>query len=263
MSDSFDLYDSSDSFDLYDSSDSFDLYDSPDSSDSPDHADASVEAGTRSDRRAVRETYDRIADHFAETRANPWPEVTDFVDGRQGETGLDLGAGNGRHVEPLAARTERVIALDASTELLTLGHDRAADRGYRDQYRPLAADAARLPLAADTVDLAVYIATLHHLPDRETRVASLSELARVLAPGGSALVSAWSTAHDRFDADEGFDTTVDWTLPDGEVVPRFYHVYAPAEFEADLAASDLTTADSFVSSGNCYAIVSINTKYGV
>ncbi|TSD09478.1 SAM-dependent methyltransferase [Haloglomus irregulare] len=212
-----------------------------------------------SDRRAVRATYDRIADHFAETRAHPWPEVPAFLDGRGGATGLDLGAGNGRHVEPLAERTDRVLAVDASGDLLRIGRDRASDRGYSDRYRPVTADAARLPLAADTVDLGVYVATLHHLPDRPTRVASLSELARVLAPGGRALVSAWSTAHDRFDrpadAERGFDTTVDWTLPGGETVPRFYHVYAPAEFDADLAASDLAAVDSFVSSGNCYAVV--------
>jgi tRNA (uracil-5-)-methyltransferase TRM9 len=223
----------------------------------PDADSAAVDAAR--DRRTVRETYDRIAEGFAETRASPWPEVVDFLDGRTGGTGLDLGAGNGRHVEPLAARTERVLAVDASAELLRVGRDRAAERGYMDRYRPVTADAARLPLATDSVDLAVYVATLHHLPDRETRVTSLSELERVLAPGARALVSAWSTAHDRFDApadvDEGFDTTVDWTLPGGETVPRFYHIYAPAEFEADLARSDLGIVDSFVSSGNCYAVV--------
>ncbi len=227
-----------------------------------DSAATPPEPAAVSDRRTVRETYDHIATHFAETRAHPWPEVTDFLDGRGGETGLDLGAGNGRHVEPLADRTDRVLAVDASSELLQVGRDRAADRGYCDCYRPVTADAARLPLASATVDLAVYVATLHHLPDPETRVASLSELARVLAPGARALVSAWSTAHDRFeaaaDAAEGFDTTVDWTLPGGQRVPRFYHIYAPAEFDADLAASDLDVVESFLSSGNCYAIVGVN-----
>ncbi|MFC6728796.1 SAM-dependent methyltransferase, partial [Natronoarchaeum mannanilyticum] len=84
---------------------------------------------------------------------------------------------------------------------------------------------------------------------------SLDELARALAPEGRALVSAWSTAHDRFDRSEGFDTTVDWTLPGGETVPRFYHVYDPDEFRADLSASDLAVEDAFLSSGNCYAVV--------
>jgi hypothetical protein len=91
-------------------------------------------------------------------------------------------------------------------------------------------------------------------------VASLDELARVLADDGRALVSVWSTAHDRFDADEGFDTTVDWTLPDGEVVERYYHIYDPAEFRVDLDASQVRPVEVFVSSGNCYAVVAPEGK---
>jgi ubiquinone/menaquinone biosynthesis C-methylase UbiE len=211
-------------------------------------------------RRAVRATYDEIAAHFSKTRVNPWPEVTAFLEGRTGRLGLDLGTGNGRHAGPLAERVDRVVGVDASQELLHIARGRATERGYADDFDPVAGDAARLPLGSRTVDLALYVATLHHLPSRALRRASLSELGRVLAPGGEAFVSAWSTAHDRFEADpgdpEGFDTTVDWTLPGGETVPRYYHIYAPAEFEADLDAAGISVERSFVSSGNCYAVVS-------
>ena len=77
----------------------------------------------------------------------------------------------------------------------------------------------------------------------------------VRAPTGLPLAVRGFAAHDRFDRDDGFDTTVDWTLPGGETVPRYYHIYSPAEFEADLAASDLVPIDVRVSSGNCYAVV--------
>ena len=86
-------------------------------------------------------------------------------------------------------------------------------------------------------------------------MASLDELARVLTLKGRALVSAWSTAHDRFEGDEGFDTTVDWTLPGGETVPRFYHIYSPKEFEKEVTDSELVAESVEVSSGNCYAVV--------
>jgi SAM-dependent methyltransferase len=211
-------------------------------------------------RRAVGATYDDIAAHFAKTRANPWPEVSSFLEGRSGRLGLDLGCGNGRHAGPLTERVDHVVGLDASVELLRLARERATERDYAGGFSPVLGDAASLPLRSGSVDLGVYVATLHHLPSRSLRRRSLSELGRVLAPGGVALVSAWSTAHDRFDADpddpEGFDTTVDWTLPGGERVPRYYHIYAPAEFDADLEASVLSVDRSFVSSGNCYAVVS-------
>jgi SAM-dependent methyltransferase len=247
----------------------------------------------------TRSTYDRIADHFAKTREYAWPEVESFVENREGAVGLDLGCGNGRHAELLSARCERVVGLDISGGLLATARDRARERGFTLDL--VQADAVQLPLATDSVDLAVYVATLHHLPTREARRRSLDELARVLSPDGTALVSAWSTTHDTFDREEpeqsggssdetsgeqgdprdreepersggssdetsgewndpqvreeGFDTTVDWTLPGGETVPRFYHVYSPAEFDDDLAASDLSVGSSRVSSGNCYATV--------
>ncbi|WP_144902304.1 class I SAM-dependent methyltransferase [Halobellus captivus] len=234
---------------------------------------------------SVRRTYDQIASHFASTREYPWPEVTAFLGGepvgdldpdaeaalaggagvkandeqRGASTserlGLDLGCGNGRHAESLSGVVESVVGVDVSGALLRTARERAQSRGFDDRLGLVQADAAALPLRSDAVDVAVYVATLHHLRTRERRVASLSELARVLRPRGRALVSAWSTAHDRFDATDGFDTTVPWTLPGGERVQRFYHIYDPAEFESDLAASDLDVVTSVISSGNCYAVV--------
>jgi ubiquinone/menaquinone biosynthesis C-methylase UbiE len=205
------------------------------------------------DRAGVRATYDRIAAYFAETRHHPWPEVRSFLEGRDGQLGLDVGCGNGRHVALLADHADRVVGLDASRELLNEARARGEGASW------VAGDAARLPVRDGRIDLAIYVATIHHLPERAGRVASLDELGRVLAPVGRGLVSAWSVDHDRFDAEAGFDTTVDWTLPDGETVPRFYHIYDHDEFAADLASAGLTVVESFVSSGNCYAVVSPGT----
>ncbi|WP_416839219.1 class I SAM-dependent methyltransferase [Haloferax sp. DFSO52] len=208
-------------------------------------------------RTAVRETYDRIASHFASTREYPWPEVETFVTDATADgparRALDLGCGNGRHVELLSSHAADVVGLDVSRGLLDEAADRAAERGF--DAGLVQGDAARLPFADDSFDLAVYVATLHHLTPREARVESLNELARVLTSDGRAVVSAWSTAHDTFDREDGFDTMVDWTLPGGETVPRFYHIYAPDEFDADLAASSLEVVESTISSGNCYAVV--------
>ncbi|OYR49572.1 class I SAM-dependent methyltransferase [Halorubrum sp. Ea8] len=200
-------------------------------------------------------TYDRIAAHFAKTREYAWPEVESFLDGRSATRALDVGCGNGRHAELLAARAESVVGIDLSRALLREAATRARERDFADALDLVHGDAAALPIADDAVGLATYVATLHHLSPHAARVRSLDELARVLAPGGVALVSAWSTAHDRFDRTEGFDTTVDWTLPGGETVPRYYHVYAPDEFDADIDNSRLSVVESTVSSGNCYAVV--------
>jgi ubiquinone/menaquinone biosynthesis C-methylase UbiE len=235
-----------------------DSADAPPDDQTADSADAPTDSladDSTAQKRRVAATYDRIADHFAETRHHPWPEVREFLTDRSAAVGVDVGAGNGRHAELVAEQTRRVLAVDVSRELLGTARERAAEREYAGSLAPVAGDAGTLPIATDGVGLAVYVATLHHLPTRETRVGSLSELARVLEPGGRGLVSAWSTAHDRFDRETGFDTTVDWTLPGGETVPRFYHVYDPEEFREDLRRSGLTVVSTRVSSGNCYAIV--------
>lgn len=220
--------------------------------------------GHRSPER-VREVYEAIAEHFSKTREYPWPEVREFVDACDcHERALDIGCGNGRHLGLLWTVADSVVGFDVSENLLREARERASDGGW--DAALVQGDAAGLPFQSATFDIAVYVATLHHLPSRERRRRSLDELARVLRSDGRALVSAWCTEHDRFDAeadtDEGFDTTVDWTLPGGETVPRFYHIYAPAEFEADLRASGLTVEENYVSSGNCYAEVSAGTVDG-
>lgn len=211
-------------------------------------------------RRGVRETYEEIGTHFSKTREYAWPEVEEFVEA-QGpvDTALDIGCGNGRHTELLSNVASRVLGLDVSRSLLMEARTRVGD-----DVTLLQSDASRLPVRDELVDLAIYVATIHHLPTRDDRRATLRELARVLAPDGRALVSAWSTAHDRFDAPadatEGFDTTVDWTLPGGETVDRFYHIYAPDEFRTDLVQSGLRIVEFEISSGNCYAVVESEGK---
>lgn len=206
------------------------------------------------DRRGVRETYDRIAEHFSETRHHPWPDVEAFCAGRRASVAVDVGCGNGRHTALLVDRADRAVGVDASPTLLSIAAEAVPGAAF------LAGDAARLPLAADVADLGIYVATLHHLPDRTLRRRSLDELARILDAEGVAIVSVWSTVHERFDDvdgddDVGVDRTIDWTLPDGETVPRYYHIYSPTEFERDLADSALEAVSTWLTSGNCYAIV--------
>lgn len=201
----------------------------------------------------VRAVYDRIADHFARTRHHAWPEIEAFLGDSSPATGvgLDIGCGNGRHARVLSDHLDRVVGVDLSRSLLEIARAETAAGVTLVQGA-----AGRLPVESDTVSVGLYVATLHHLPDRERRRASLRELNRVLAPDGRALVSAWSSAHDRFDGrDGGFDTTIDWTLPGGETVPRFYHIYGPEEFERDLGAGGLALERTEISSGNCYAAV--------
>lgn len=208
-------------------------------------------------RAGVAGTYDRIAGHFAETRSRPWPPVERFVDDHGGvDLAVDLGCGNGRHFGILQDAADRTIGIDASRSLL--GIAASGSQGVD----LVQADVVSLPLRTDRVDLCLYVATIHHLPTAAERARSLAELARVLGPSGRALVSAWSVGHDKFDADSGHDRWVDWTLPDGEVVPRFYHIFDLEEFTRELEGSEAVVEATFEAEGNCYGVVRGSSTVG-
>ncbi len=199
----------------------------------------------------VRDTYERIAGDFDRTRSSPWPAVQRFVETATSvQNALDIGCGNGRHLELLHTSASRTVGIDISRALLEV-----SARRQLSGVELIEASASRLPFHDGFAQLVLYIATMHHLPSTNTRVASLDELARVLSDDGEGLVSVWSVTHDRFDTDEAFDTLVDWTLPSGETVPRYYHIYDRPSFDRELSESDLEVIRSWEEAGNLYAHV--------
>ncbi len=211
----------------------------------------------------VRDVYDEIAPHFSKTRAYPWPEVESFLAEQSGYRGLDIGCGNGRHTTVLAECCDCAVGLDLSRSLLGEASEIHSTEIASGAIQFLQGDAESLPLVDNSVKVAIYIATIHHLPTKEQRIKSLREVGRVLDTEGVALVSTWSTIHDRFDGDgeseTGFDTMVDWTLPGGETIPRYYHIYSPAEFRRDIGEAGLDIELFERSSGNCYVTVTDNS----
>jgi malonyl-CoA O-methyltransferase len=97
---------------------------------------------------------------------------------------LDLGCGTGRHALRLAAAGAKVTALDLSPGMLQEARAKAGtlDLDFRlhDLTQPL-------PFPEAAFDLAVSGLVLEHLEDLD---AFFRELARVLKPGGRAVVSA-------------------------------------------------------------------------
>lgn len=201
-------------------------------------------------RQGVRETFDRIAEHFARTRADPWDEVTAFLEGREAVgIGLDLGCANGRHLPVLSTVCDRVVGIDVSRALLEV-----ARQDDRTDASLIQGDATALPLQDDGIGVALYVATLHHLPSERERRASLGELARVLRPHAPVLISTWSVAHERFDNVQPGDHFVPWTLPSGERLDRYYHLYDLDSFRSTVEESRLGVDRIWEENGNCWAI---------
>jgi SAM-dependent methyltransferase len=93
---------------------------------------------------------------------------------------LDAACGTGRHAEYLAGLGFSVIGVDSSSEML----ERARARVPLGEFH--LCDLCDLPLSNDSVDLVVSGLALSHSPALEP---VLAEFARVLRPGGHAVVS--------------------------------------------------------------------------
>jgi ubiquinone/menaquinone biosynthesis C-methylase UbiE len=102
----------------------------------------------------------------------------------------DLGCGTGRISQLLAPCVSRVIAVDASEEMLRAARERLSEADNVDVRQ---GELESLPLDTGSLDAAVLSLVLHHTADPAVVIA---EAARVLRPGGRLLVVDM-LSHDR------------------------------------------------------------------
>lgn len=208
---------------------------------------------TRAD---VRATYERIAESYAATRTRPWPQVLDFVSSLPSRCRvLDVGCGPGRHARPLDAAGHRVVGLDLSRRLLTVG--RQLTPATRIDW--LEGEATALPFRDATFDAAICVAVVHHLSSRDERTKALAELRRVLRRRGRAFISVWSKDNPYLQDVLGGrpndqDVEIPWRLPDGSAAMRFYHLFVEGELDRMIIESGLHGERFFQGSGNYFAV---------
>lgn len=97
---------------------------------------------------------------------------------------VDVGCGGGALVRALVARGARLTGVEISESQLAAAVRDDGGRGAR--Y--LVGTAERLPLPEASVDVVVFMRTLHHVPPASMRDA-LHEARRVLRPGGVVYVA--------------------------------------------------------------------------
>jgi SAM-dependent methyltransferase len=124
-------------------------------------------------------------------------------------TYLDVGAGTGALALATADRwpEARILALDASAGMLSVGRSRVAEERTVDarRFEWLAADAAAIPLADASVDV---VTTAFMLQLVDDRLAVLHEILRVLRPGGTLGLVTWLADDLELPADDAFAAAV-------------------------------------------------------
>ncbi len=175
------------------------------------------------DKRILRREYEKIAEDFDRTRYKEWQEVSGFLkDVDVNEAILDAGCGNGRHLKLLESTCKLKVGLDFSRKLLKLAKKKV-------HARFVCGDVSNLPFRDGLFDRVLLIATLHHIPDRRTRLRTLEEIRRVLRKNGKLLLSVWSRKAEKFkDIDASIkDVIVTW----GGKAEIYYHIFEKDEIK--------------------------------
>jgi SAM-dependent methyltransferase len=176
--------------------------------------------------------FDRAVDYYDRTRAlTPRSEaemveaVARELDGR-GRV-LEIGVGTGRIALPLRDAGVEIFGLDLSAPML----ERLLAKG---DAPVVLGDATRLPFRDGSFGAAVAVHVLHLIPDWRTAVA---ELARVVGPGGTLLVSqgAWSIV--------AFPDVVEVFSKAGGLEMRHPGVNEESELDEAMAAVGATARD--------------------
>ena len=139
---------------------------------------------------------------------------------------LDVGTGTGHTAFALAPQVRQVIATDITQEMLLEGRKLQVENGIRNvEFREV--DAHHLPFDDATFDIVTCRRAAHHFADV---VQALSEMQRVLKPGGRLVIDDRSVPEDDF---------VDATMNHLDVLHDRSHVreYRPSEWERLLLAA--------------------------
>ncbi|WP_433623932.1 class I SAM-dependent methyltransferase [Nocardia sp. CA-120079] len=155
----------------------------------------------------TRRSYDLVAERYAdelgdELRGKPLDRgiLAVFAELTNGGVVADIGCGPGHVAAYLAGRGVRTIGMDLSPAMCAVAR-RTASMAVG------AADMTALPVRAESLAGVVCLYAVIHLDGRQ-RAAAYAEFARVLRPGGYALI-AFHTSDADFPAG-GAKTLTDW-----------------------------------------------------
>ena len=126
---------------------------------------------------AVAHEYDdvfprHVAEHYIDKRTGLVKQLLPL-----GGLVLDVGCGTGQLGAAIASEGYDVFGVDLSSSMVA----RARERGLAGTY---AGVTTALPFTADAFDLALTVATLHHLETPQRVAATVAEMARVVRRGG-------------------------------------------------------------------------------
>lgn len=184
----------------------------------------------------VKNVYSQIAPHFKDTRAYQWSWIHLFMSYfNETHTVYDIGCGSGRNIDPeifwnssnenpqmMASNKNgfpKCIGVDNCSEFVNICRDKG--------LTAIHSDMTNIPLDSNTADGILSIASFHHLASAERRISALTEMKRLLKPGGKILLSVWSIKQPektRRTFENYGDVIVPWNQS-GKIYERYYYIF--------------------------------------
>jgi ubiquinone/menaquinone biosynthesis C-methylase UbiE len=152
--------------------------------------------------------YNDKCEEFDRARYAIWAEVEAYLSTlEKGISILEVGCGNGKNMRGDYVWT----GCDASEKLVNVCIGK--------QLNVSIADACNLPYKDESFDAVISIAVIHHLSTVERRIQAVSEITRVLKPGGTCFITVLKSSK-----------SCNKTFKLGGV-KRYYHLFEDGEFD--------------------------------
>ncbi len=139
---------------------------------------------------------------------------------------LNVGCAHGPDFLPFRQNFD-LYGVDFSTQMLSFA--RKYSQKFDFAVNLSLADAGHFPFRDEVFDWAISVATYHHIKGKGERQAALSELRRVLKPGGEAFITVWNRWQPRFWF-SGKEVAVPWRMKD-KTLERYYYLFSYPELE--------------------------------
>jgi len=162
---------------------------------------------------------------------------------------LNLGCAHGPDFLPFRQSFD-LYGVDFSTEMLRFAQKYS--RKFNLKVNLSLADVSHLPYHDETFDWAISVATYHHIKGEEERGVALSELRRVLKPGGEVFITVWNRWQPRFWFSRR-EVAVPWRTR-GKTLHRYYYLFSYPELERLVRKAGFQVLKSFPESSYHFPI---------
>ena len=177
------------------------------------------------EKESVYDTYQKIAEHFSNTRHYVWPYTKKYIEAIPINSKVaDIGCGNGRNMFRKDLEWSGMDFCDKFVELC-----------IRNNKNVIWGNILNIPFNENEFDNTICIAVIHHLSTEERRKQSIQELIRITKPNGKILIQVWGFNPEKYDTQEAM---VEWNLQkkyNGEKknikINRYYHLYKENELK--------------------------------